>query len=166
MEGEIIDISPEMLAFQAVNVLILYFLLRRFLYEPLTNLMQNRTREIEEGLEQAEQNRQRAEQLQKEYDEELQKARREAREIVEKASRQRDELIKEGQEEARKQTEKMINEAREEIRVEQEKAFEELRKDIVRFSVDIAERIIEKEITTESHETLVDRYLKEVGRIQ
>ena len=166
MEGEIIDISPQMLAFQVVNILILYFLLRRFLYEPLTNLMQNRTREIEEGLEQAEQNRQRAEQLQKEYDEELQKARREAREIVEKASRQRDELIKEGKDEARKQNEKMISEAREEIRVEQEKAFEELRKDIVRFSVDIAERIIEKEINSESHEKLVDRYLKEVGRIQ
>ena len=165
MEGDIIAIGKQLLV-QGVNLLILYLLLRKFLYYPLTNLMQSRTQEIEQGLEEAEKNRQRAEQLQKEYDEEIQKARREAREIVEKASRQRDEIIKEGQDEARKKTDKMIEEAQKEIQVEKERAFEELRRDIAKFSVDIAEKIIAKEITPQAHEELVDNYLKEVGRVQ
>ncbi len=164
MESPIIDISPEMLLFQAINIFILFLILRRFLYQPLTNLMHNRTQEIEQGLEEAKKNRERAQQLQEEYDSEIQKARREAREIIEKASRQKDEIIKEGKEETQKQTEKMLNEAKKEIEIERERAFEALRQDIVFFSVNIAERIIAKEIDPEAQKEMVNRYLEEVGR--
>ncbi len=166
MDSPIIDISPEMLLFQVINIFILYLILRRFLYRPLTNLMQSRTEEIEQGLEEAKKNQERAKQLQEEYESEIQKARLEAREIIEKASRQKDEIIKEGQDETRRQTEKMLQDAQKELEREKEKAFEELRRDIAHFSVKIAQKIIEREIKPEDQEELVDRYLKEAGRVQ
>ncbi len=164
MEQIIIDIDFVNLAFLIVNILILYFLLRRFLYKPIADLMENRTKEIEEGLELAEENRQRQEQLNSEYQQKIQEARQEAREIVEKAYTQKDEILKEARKEADQKTEEMLAKARSEIEAEKNKVFDDLRQDIVSISVSIASKIMEKEIDEASQEKLVQRYLEEVGK--
>ncbi len=163
-EQVIIDIDFVQLAFLVANILILYFILRKLLYRPLTDLIENRTQEIEEGLQLAEENRQRQEQLNSEYQQKIQEARQEAREIVEKAYTQRDEILKEARKDADQKTEEMLARARSEIEAEKNKAFDELRQDIVSISVSIASKIMEKEIDEASQEKLVQRYLEEVGR--
>ncbi len=165
MENPIIDINPSLLMFQVVNILILLWILKKLLYKPLTNLMESRTREIEEGLEDAARNKEKAKQLELEYQEEINKARQEARGIIDNASRQSDELIREAKAGARSITEDMINHARQEITMEKERAFAELRREISLLSVGIAGRIIEKEIDVNAQEVIVDSYLEEVGRV-
>jgi len=161
---EIITIGVKELPFLALNIIVLYIILRKLLYKPVADLMENRTREIEEGLQRAEENRKKQEQLNAEYQEKIQQARQEAREIVEKAYTQRDEIRKEARKEADRKTEEMLAKARSEIEAEKKKAFEELRQDVARISVAIAGRIMEKEIDQASQEKLIQRYLEEVGR--
>jgi len=161
---EIIAIGPGDLPFLVINIVVLYFILRKLLYRPLANLMENRTQEINEGIRMAEENRQKQEQLNAEYQEKIQQARQEARQIVEKAHTQKEEIIKEARKEADKKTEEMLAKARSEIEAEKNKAFDELRQDIARISVDIAGKIMEKEIDQASQDKLIQRYLEEVGK--
>lgn len=161
---EIIAIGPGDLPFLVINIVVLYFILRKLLYRPLANLMENRTQEINEGIRMAEENRQKQEQLNAEYQEKIQQARQEARQIVEKAHTQKEEIIKEARKEADKKTEEMLTKARSEIEAEKNKAFDELRQDIARISVDIAGKIMEKEIDQASQDKLIQRYLEEVGK--
>jgi len=163
-EIEMIGISWQQLAMIIAHVVVLFLLLRWLLYTPVSQLIDSRTREIEEGLQLAEENRQRQEQLNTEYGEKIQEAREEARKIVEKAYTQRDELLKEAQKEANQKKEEMLEKARQEIEAEKERAFSEMREEIASFSVAIAGRILEKEIDEASHKKLIEQYLDEVGR--
>jgi len=163
-EQIIIDIDFVQLLFLVANIIILYIALKKLLYRPLSNFMQSRTKEIEEGLQVAEENKKRQEQLNQEYEETIQEARKEARQIVEKAYAQSDEIIKEAKKEASQKTEDMIAKARDEIEAEKRKAFEDLKQDIGSISVAIASKIMEKELDEASQEKLVERYLEEVGR--
>ena len=161
---EIIAIGPGDLIFLVINIVVLYFILKKLLYRPLANMMENRTKEIDEGLKLAEENRKRQEQLNAEYQETIQQARQEARQIVEKAHSQRDEVLKEARKEAEQKTEEMLEKARSEMEAEKNKAFEELRQDIARLSVAIAGKIVEKEIDQASQEKIIQNYLEEIGR--
>ncbi len=163
MEGEMITLDWQLIAI-AVHVIILFFVLRWLLYNPVSEMMANRTREIEEGLRMAEENRKRQEELNAEYEQKIQEARQEARQIVDKAYTQRDELLKEAQKEANQKAEEMLEKARQEIEAEKNRAFSEMRQEIASFSVAIASRIMEKEIDEASQEKLIERYLEEVGR--
>ncbi len=162
--GAIVGINLSVMAYLGLNLLVLYLLLRKILYRPLTQLMESRTREIEEGLNLAEENRRKQEQLSAEYEETIREARQEARKIVESSYVQRDELLKEARKEADRKTEEMLERARQEIEAEKKRAFDELRKEIASISVAIAGKIIEKELDQAAQEKIVNRYLEEVGR--
>jgi len=160
----IIDIDFVQLAFLAANVIILYLVLRKLLYRHLSNFMESRTREIEEGIKLAEENRKRQEQLNNEYEATIQEARREARQIVEKAYAQSDEIMREAKKEANQKAEEMMAKASSEIEAEKKKAFDDLRQVIVSISVAVAGKILEKELDEASQEKLIERYLEEVGK--
>ena len=58
-----------------VNLLILFLLLKHFLFKPITQMMESRTAEIENNLKDAEEQKQKAQQLNTQYEEQLQGAR-------------------------------------------------------------------------------------------
>ena len=67
------------------NVLLLYILLRIFLFKPINRLMDERTREIQDDIDAAKKSREEAEALKQQYTDDLSNAREEARRIVMKA---------------------------------------------------------------------------------
>lgn len=94
----------------------------------------------------------------------LAETRREQAEMLNDASKLREELIEKAREDARLESEKIIVSAREQIRVEKEEALRSVREEITSLSVDIAEKILRKKLGSEKEQmSMIDRLLDEIN---
>jgi len=113
-------------------------------------------------MDKSEESRSEAEKLLGEQKEELQKARIEARSIIEhsvsEAQKESKEIMKRAREEANREKESV----RQELLQEAERIKKGLRQEIASFSVLLAEKIIEKEIDPKKHMEIIDKNLKEL----
>jgi len=153
-------------AFQLVNFVILYLLLRKLLYQPIAGFMEKRRDEIANSIEEAEKDKEVARKTREKYEKQLQEAKQEASDIMARATKQGDEMINQSKVEAKKQGQNLIEQAKKEINLEKERAFMELRDEVGRLSVDIAEKILAQNIDHAAQEKLIKDYLDEVGGIQ
>lgn len=142
---------------------ILYWLLSRYAFKPLFNVMEKRRQIVMSEMQQAEKDRKEAAALLEEQRKAIETARQEAREIIENtramSTKAADELIAASKQEAARLKEA----AMQEIESEKNRAIEDLRKEVGAMSVKIASKIIEKEVDASAQGALVDKYLKEVG---
>ncbi len=164
MEGGVITINWTLL-WQGINMVIIYLLIRRYLYQPMANFMKNRQDTIANNLKTAEIEREEAHALRAQYEESIESAKQEAREIINNARKRSEEIISEGRRAAQEQGEQIIEKAKQDLVQEKEKVFKELKDEIALISVRIAERIIETKIDAAAQRQLVDRYLKEVKKV-
>ncbi len=114
MEGSIVAIDWTLIV-QAVNFLIFMVLINKFLFQPLLRLMEEREKELNGIYSEAEALKVKAEQLLKEVEETLSKAKEEAKKIIDAAVK-----------EAREEKERIISQAQEEASIKVEKAKEEI----------------------------------------
>lgn len=148
---------------QIISFLILVWILSKFAWKPIMNMMEKRRQFIEENLANAEKERQEAEKIKKEYQEEMRKARQEAQELINKATKISEERADEILAEARKDSEKTKLAALADIERERDKAVSEVKAQVADMSVAIAEKIIKAKLNLEGQETLIDQFIQEVG---
>ncbi|SEM79910.1 F0F1 ATP synthase subunit B [Lihuaxuella thermophila] len=156
---------PTML-FQLGAFIVLMLLVSKFALRPILNTMKQRQDHIESQIKAAEQNRLDAEKLIEEQKEALKQARQEAKEIIERAKAQKEREAEEIIRKAQERAERMIQEATTEIQREKEKALASLRDEVGALSVQLASKMLEKELDQKGQAQLVNRYLEQVGRLQ
>jgi len=149
---------------QLFAFLVLFFFLSKFAVKPLVKVIQERQDYIEQQIKNAEDQRAEADKLQAEHRQEMVKAREEALEIVERARKQSEKQASDIMAAAKTEADRMKESAKAEIVKEKELALAELRNQIGSLSVLIASKIIEKDMNEAEHNTLIDKYLKEVGK--
>ena len=152
------SIEPSTVIFAIINFVILFALLKKFLYKPLFNMLDERASIIENSLDEAENARNEAQAMKAEYEESLKEAQSKAQEIIQNANKlgeqTRAEIVAKAREEAQRATDK----AREEINREKEQALNDLRGEVA-----AAAKIIGRSVTEADHEKLVGEFIKEVG---
>jgi len=149
-----------------INFLILVAILNKFLYKPVTKMLDERKNEVVNNLNNAEQAKKDAEKLKDDYAKHLQNAKSEAQEIITKANKLGEETKNEIVTQARAEAEKVSAKAQEEIRLEKTKALAELRDEVASLAILAAEKIIVKNIDMKDHEKMVKDFVKEVGEVQ
>ncbi|CAM4068086.1 ATP F0F1 synthase subunit B [Bacillus manliponensis] len=143
--------------------LILLMLLRKYAWGPLMGMMKEREEHISSEIDAAEKNHVESKKLVEEQREMLQQSRVEAKELIERAKKQAEEQ-REGIVAAAKQEAESIKEsAVQEIQREKEQAIAMLQEQVASLSVQIASKVIEKELTEEDQVKLIREYIKEVG---
>ncbi|MFC7440064.1 F0F1 ATP synthase subunit B [Laceyella putida] len=152
--------------FQLVAFIVLMLLVSKYALRPMLNTMQQRQEHIEGQIKAAEKSRKEAEELIEEQREALEKARKEAKEIIDRAKAQKDREAEEIIAKAQERAERMIKEATNEIEREKEKALASLRSEVGALSVQLASKLIEKELDGKGQAELVESYLEQVGRVQ
>ena len=152
------------LIWQCLAFLVLVYLLTRFAYRPVVNMLDERANRIRESMEQAEQIKrenqlaaQRAQQI-------IAEAQAQVRDMLAQAQQISQRTIAAAQAEAREQREKMLADARSQIDAETRRAKEELQREVGRLAVYAASRIIGKSLDTSDHYRLVDEALAEAER--
>jgi F-type H+-transporting ATPase subunit b len=128
--------------------------------------MQKRQDHVQEQLDTAEQNRVEAEKLLEEQKAVLDKARVEAKEIVDRAKRQKEQEAEEIIGQAKNRAQQLVEDAASEIALEKEKALLALRNEVGVLSIQLTSKLLEKEVRDDEQSKLVDRYLEQVGRVQ
>jgi len=146
-----------------IAFLLLLWLLNKYAFGPLFGVMEKRRELIKEQMNAAETSRNAAEASMAEQKAALDEARKEAYAILEQAratsSKQADEIVTSAKNEAAR----LKDEALKDIESEKNKAISALRTEVGGISVQIASKIIEKQVDEKSQEEIVDKYLKEVG---
>lgn len=147
------------------NILILFYLMKRFFFKPMSDFMENRSNEIKDNLNKAEQERQEAQKLKEQYEEKLAGAKDEARQIINDARKREEEIIKEAKVDAKQEADDMIARARKEIEMEHKKAMESLKTEVSDLTVQITGKVLQDTVDEDQQRKLVKKYLKEVGRV-
>lgn len=157
------SIEPSTLIFALINFFILLFCLKKFLYKPLFNMLDERASNIAKNVDEAEKAREEANALKAEYEDSLKEAQTKAQEIIQNANKLGEETRAEIVAKAREEAARAADKAREEINREKEQALKDLRAEVADLAVDAAGKIIGRNVTVADHENLVNEFIKEVG---
>ena len=146
-----------------VNLLILFLLLKHFLFKPITKMMESRTAEIENNLKDAEDQKQKAAELTAQYEEKLQGAHAEAAQIVSEAKqrgqKEYDAILKSAAQDAQKEQER----SRADLEREREEMLRGVQENVTELVLLTASKLSQKELDEESDRKLVDSFLSEAG---
>lgn len=151
------------LLFILINLIVFYFLMRKFLIKPITNIMEERKKLIEDGLSHARESQEEASKLKAQYEASLVGARSESQKIVsaakDNARREYDRVL----EEARRDAGELMDAAGKEIELEKKKALNDLKAQVAELAVDAARKVTgEKDYSRQDME-LYDKFLEEAG---
>ncbi|WP_018750029.1 F0F1 ATP synthase subunit B [Paenibacillus sanguinis] len=144
---------------------ILYWLLNKYAFGKLFAVMEKRRELVLGQLEEAKQTREQATVFVEEQKAALQQARQEAYSIIEQSKQSSSKQAQELLEQAKQDTTRLKEQAIRDIENERKKTLEALRGEIGSYSVNIASKLIEREVESSpaEQEKLVNQYLSEVG---
>ena len=143
--------------------LLVVAILGKFAWGPVLALLQERERFIHKSLADAKRDRDEAEARLKEYAAKIQTARAEAGAIVEEARRDAERLREDLKQRARTEADTMIQNAERQISLQTQRAIQEIRREAVDLSVAIASKIIQRNLTKEDNQRLIDEAIRQVG---
>ena len=146
---------------QLINFVVLYFLLSRFLFPRVTQMLDARAARIRESVERAEQVQRDAERAEQQFQERIAEARREGQGIVANANQIAQRIQAEAQEKAQRDAEAFLARANEQIRRETEQARLELRQQVASLALLAAGKVVERSLDERQHLDLIERVLSE-----
>jgi len=158
--------DPITFGWQILNFLVLLAILNKLLYKPMLNMLAERKKTIQDSLDKAESARAEAEKLQAQYQSQLLQAKKEAQEIIEKATKMGEEMKEDIVNNAKNEADKAIKKAQEEIAREKNQAVAALRQEIATLAVLAAGKVVGKAITVQDHEKMVKEFIEEVGDLK
>lgn len=140
---------------QMITFAVLVWFVMRFLWKPLGNMMEDRSKRIADGLAAAERGQRDLELAQQRVAEALREAKHNAAEVITQAQRRAAEIVEEAKNDAREEGQRILTTARSEIDQEVTRAKEELRRQVATLAVAGAERILKREIDAQAHNALL-----------
>ena len=147
---------------QALTFAILIWFTVKFVWPPLLNAIENRQKEIADGLAAAREGKASLEMAEKKTTEVLDGAKEKSSEIVSQAEKRASEIIEEAKQNAKLDADRIIANAKSEINQEVNKAKEELRSQVASLAIEGAQKILEKEIDAKAHSAMLTKLSKEL----
>ena len=160
---DLVTLVPWTFIAQILNLFLQAFLIKKFLFKPIREILNKRREMADAQLSDAQKAKDEAIAMKAEYEQNMAEARTRAGEIVSNAQKtasvQSDEIIKE----ANRQAASIKEKAEKDIALEKKKAVNEIKEEIGQVAMEIAGKVIEREISPEDHQKLIDEYIENVG---
>ena len=147
----------------SLNFLLFLFLISRFAFGPINQILESRRERIEQGLKDAEQARRDRENAEKERAAALQEARREANEILARAQKIAQETRDADIAATKADLERIRERAAAEIEAEKQRAITELRTEVADLALQAASKVVGETLNTERERRLVAEFLTEIN---
>lgn len=145
--------------FALLNLAILYFFVKKFLFSKLGAFMDKRSADIAQNIEQGKAMIAEGDEYRKRYQEVLNKAQEERRELLEKAKKKAETDYDEMISQARRESARIIQEARQEAKREWEQVEMQTRTQIAALAISAASKVIEQNMDTSTNKELVKQFL-------
>ena len=144
--------------------LVVFFVVAKFGFPAIIDMVENRKRYIDESLQKAHEASERLSNIQKEGESMLQEARQKQAQLLKEAAETRDAIVSQAQEKAREEGARLLSEAKAEIESQKQAAISEIRAQVAELSVKVAEKILRKELSSEAKQMeTIDRLLDEIS---
>jgi F-type H+-transporting ATPase subunit b len=144
-----------------VNFIILFVLLRLFLFKPVLKMLDERTKRTKDAMELAEVTKKEFEQAKVEVQKQIEKGRQEAQAVIAQAMQVGERLKEESRQEATQQAQVIVDRTRAELEAERDKIVGDLRREFVDISIAAAEKVIKETLDKEKHRKLIEETLRE-----
>ena len=148
---------------QICNLMIQLVIFKKLLLNPVKKVIAERKAKADSQIADAEKLRTEAEAMKAEYEQNLQNARNEANQIVASAQKTAAARSEELLGEARAQAAALKQKAEADIAQERKKAVNEVKDEIGGIAMEIASKVVEREISEKDHKDLIDEFIKNVG---
>ncbi|SIO22546.1 ATP synthase F0 subcomplex B subunit [Carnobacterium alterfunditum] len=146
-----------------VSFLLLMLALKKVAWKPLMAMMEKREQLVARNIDDAEAKKLDAERLLKEQQQQLEDTRNNSSAVIEKARDSADKMEREQLAAAKVEIARLKEEARKAIELERKQALLSAQNDISRLSLDIAEKLIGKELSNEGHAELIEEYIERLA---
>jgi F-type H+-transporting ATPase subunit b len=156
-----LGVNLPLLVVFVINFIVLFVLLRLFLYKPVLKMLDERAKRTAEAMEQAEATKKEYEQARVEVQKQIEKGRQEGQAFIAQAMQVGERLKEESRQEAQKQAQVIIDRTRTELEAERDKIVGDLRREFVDISISAAEKVIKETLDKEKHRKLIEETLRE-----
>lgn len=159
-------LMPEsgLLFWMTIVFLIVFLILWKWGFPYIVKMVNERKAFIDESIKKAHEANERLANIQKESESMLQEAREKQATILKEAAETRDAIVEKAQNKAREEGARIVNEAKAQIETETQNAIRDIRSQVVELSVQIAEKILRENLSTDAKQMdLVNRLLDEVS---
>ena len=142
----------------------LIFLLKKFAWKPILDSINERDESIRDALSKAEIAKKEMETLKSDNEKIMKEAILERDKILKEGNNKKNEIISLAKEVAKKEAEKIMKDAQLSIDIERKAAMKDLKNQIAIFSIDIAKKIVNKDLSKDSNqEDLINTYLDDIN---
>jgi F-type H+-transporting ATPase subunit b len=167
MNNPLIQPDPGLFIWTIITFLVLFGLLAKFAWGPLLKALDNRQEKIRKSLDDAQKAKEELDRVRIEAAEIIRQAHAESGSIFAKTRSEADKFGDELRQKAKAEAQGIIRNAEQQIHTETRRALQEIRNEAVNLSLTIASKLIERHISKEDNEKLIDETLKQVeGKIQ
>ena len=156
-------VNPILLAAQIINFLIIFLLLKKFLYKPVLELLKKRQTMIKEGIKQAEESKIKLEKVVIEEKNILRLAQLQAKKFIEEAKQESIELTLQMNDNAKKQTEKILKDAKDQIDRESLEAEKRLALQTSKLAVSFLQKALSEFFSAKEQEEVVSNALRKIS---
>lgn len=155
--------NPVSFVTQLVSTLILFYFLKKWVWVPMTEFLEKRRQVIVDELESARILNEEAAQNRAISEKELTQIKQQAAQMIEEAKLQAEKTRQLLIEQAEIEAERLKQQAKEEIERDRQLAQKELKTQVVDLAFELAEKLIQTNISPEANQRLVEDFIKEVG---
>lgn len=160
---DVISVNIWQILISLANLVILFLIVKRFLYTPVKRVLAQRRAEIDEQYAKAKEAQEGAERQKEEWDQRIKGAQSEADDILksaaDRAQRREEQIVAE----AKAKADGIVRQAQIDASLELGKAREQIKQEIVSVSAALTEKVLEREIDNDTHKELIDSFIDEIG---
>jgi F-type H+-transporting ATPase subunit b len=162
MDNPLVQPDPGLYIWTILTFLVLLGLLAKFAWRPLLAALDSRQNAIRKSLDDADQARRELERLNQESVQILNKARKDADQIIVSGRSDAERLREDMRQKAKTEADAIVKNAERQIQLETARALQQLRTEAVDLSVMIASKLIQRNLSKEDNERLIEEALKQV----
>lgn len=160
---DIISVNIWAILISLANLVILFFILKKFLFKPVKRMLNDRQKTIDDDYQKAKESKIKAKANEAEINNKLTSINENANEIIKKA--ESDALLRSENiiAEANEKAEQILTQAKKDTELEKKTAYNNIKKDIADVSVALTEKILEREVSLQDHQDLIESFIAEMG---
>ncbi len=147
---------------QTIAMIVFVWFCMKFIWPPILDAIEARQKQIQEGLAAADLSQEKLAEAATEADGIVAEARQQATSILDQANARANEIVADGKADGVKERERQLATAKAEIEQETNKAREELRGQVSAIAIASAEKILNREIDSKSHEDILGKLAQEL----
>ena len=158
-----VEVHGGLLFWSVITFLLLLMVLKKVAWGPILSALESREEEIKNALSAAAKAKEEAEKVSSDYEQSMKDAQIKAQKIISDSKVAAEKVKADIEKAAEVKAESMLVNAKEHINAEKENAIKDIRDIAIDLSIDIASKVIEKNIDSEENRRLVEEAMNNIG---